>query len=241
MEQSSQGEAPGDDVSSSDTAQAGAGPACSTCGAALEDQFFHVNAQQSVCPNCAAQIGALQESNRFAFGPWLLGAVVGLVAAIVCGIVWALIVKATDYELGLAAIGVGLIVSWTVMRAAGGRRGPSIQFLTITLSIIGIFVGKGLTPSWALWDKVKPQLDLAPGDPEWIARIFVFLVAPVLMFSFFDILWYGFAIWEAWKLPRAIRVQLDGPYSMQASEDAESLQFDRAQPAAGSMPPNPPT
>jgi hypothetical protein len=205
-------------------------PTCAGCGVALTDQFYRVNQQQNVCPNCAAQVGALEQSNRFAFGPWTMGAIAGFVVAVICGFLWALIVKLTDYELGLAAIGVGLGVSWAVMKASGGRRGPSIQFLTIAFSILGIIIGKGLTVTWAFWDQVKPTGPEVADTPEWFLRLLYFLLAPIVTFGFFDILWYGFAIYEAWKLPRAFRVQMDGPYSIEAADDAEGMQFDRVAP-----------
>ena len=48
----------------------------------------------------------------------------GVVAAVLGGIGWGLIVKWTDYEAGILALGVGLLAAFAVYAATGGRRGP---------------------------------------------------------------------------------------------------------------------
>ena len=46
----------------------------------------------------------------FSIIPSIIG---GLIAAIIGGLAWGLIVKHTQYELGLAAIGVGWLCAWS--------------------------------------------------------------------------------------------------------------------------------
>jgi hypothetical protein len=197
---------------------------------------------KAVCDRCAAAIGQMQQLNQFAAGPWFFGALFGFGAAVISGFVWALIVKATRYELGLVAIGIGFFVTRAVMRGAGGRRGPSIQVLSVLLSLLGIFVGKGLIGAWAMWDDIRKQLE--PGSNETLFRVFIFFVGPFIIFQGMDLLWYGLAIWEAWRIPRAIRIPIQGPYSTGEGPAAPAppaplggLQFDRVQPQSQPPPP----
>lgn len=50
---------------------------------------------------------------------YVLGAVAGFVAAIVGGVLWAVLVYITDMELGYAALGVGALVGLAAMLATG--------------------------------------------------------------------------------------------------------------------------
>jgi hypothetical protein len=48
----------------------------------------------------------------------------GLVAALVGGIVWGLIVKISDYEVGFVAWGIGFIAGTAVVLSSRGAKGP---------------------------------------------------------------------------------------------------------------------
>lgn len=211
-------------------------PACANCGKPLGETVYRIS-DRTVCQTCGQAIAKLQDLNRFAGGPWMTGAMLGLGAAIISGAIWAILVKATDRQFGLVAIGIGIFVSRAVMRGAGGRRGPSIQTLSILLSLLGVVIGKGLIASWARWDETRTALGIK--DHETIFRAVTFCFGALLYFSPLDLLWYGLAVWEAWRYPRAIRIPISGPYAPGQTHSAPvtatpsgGLQFDTVQPKA---------
>ena len=80
--------------------------------------------------------GAYSDSSR---GGLLLGPAAGLVAALVGGLLWAVTVEVTGYQIGFAAIGVGLLVGQTMALTAGaGRRLPLVA---AGLALVGCALG----------------------------------------------------------------------------------------------------
>jgi Zn-dependent protease len=187
---------------------------CSFCRRPLLGASYRVQGQ-AACPDCAARLGSLLELNQFQFGPWALGLVYGLAAAVLCGFVWAIVAKLLDAEIGIVAIGAAYIVTRAIIAGTNGRRGQSVQILAVVCSIISIYVGKGLTFAWALWDKFpKEQLGNAP---EWLMRILVFVTAPFLTFRVFDLVWYVLAIMQSWRQAQPIRLRIEGPFGVGAN------------------------
>jgi signal peptidase I len=99
----------------------------------------------------------------------------GVVAAVLGGIGWGLVVKWTDYEAGILALGIGLLVAFAVY-AAAGRRGPELQAVAVGTALLGILIGKML-------------------------RLFRDALHDV--FGLYDLLWIGLAATAAWLGLRA--------------------------------------
>ena len=78
----------------------------------------------------------------------------GLVAAVVGGVVWGLIVKWTDYEVGFAAWGIGFLVGLAVVTAAR-TRGLVLQVVAVLCALLGILIGKYLSFVWVLQKRRK--------------------------------------------------------------------------------------
>src|SRR3989337_1216057 len=66
----------------------------------------------------------------------------GLVAAIVGGVVWGLIVKISDYEVGFVAWGIGFIAGTAVVLATRGAKGPRLQVIAVVASPLRILLGQ---------------------------------------------------------------------------------------------------
>src|SRR3954467_10517422 len=117
---------------------------CSFCGRPIRQTFYRIQ-DRPACAECTQQVQQVAELNRFSFGPWAVGAMFGLAAAVLCGFAWAVVAKITHAEIGIVAIGVAYVVTRAIITGAKGRRGTSIQILALLLSLIGIYVGKGMT------------------------------------------------------------------------------------------------
>ena len=71
-----------------------------------------------------------------------LALVGGLVGAIVGGIVWGYLLKTTKTELGIVAIGVGVLAGFGVALLARGKHGRAFQVIAALAALVGILWGK---------------------------------------------------------------------------------------------------
>jgi hypothetical protein len=116
----------------------------------------------------------------------------GLVAAIVGGVVWGLIVKWTDYEVGF----VGL----AVVTATRGARGPVFQVVAVVCALLGILLGKYLSFAWVLQEVAESQTQgLVEISVLSTDTVDLFREELDTVFDWIDILWVGLAVYTAWR------------------------------------------
>jgi hypothetical protein len=77
----------------------------------------------------------------------ILGAVVGLLAALVGAGIWAAVTALTAYQVGFMAVGVGLLVGFAV-RFAGKGHEPIFGVVGAVLAVLGCVVGNYLMGAW---------------------------------------------------------------------------------------------
>ena len=192
---------------------------CSFCGRPIGANYWRVNGRPA-CEPCMRRLAQLAELNEFKFGPWMLGLIYGLAAAILCGFGWAVIVKITHAEIGIIAIGIGIVVTKAIL--AGCRmvgRGTSIQAVSHWLVVLlgDCFIGEGLrscSQKWVFWEQI-------PSDPNlhsaircrMSGRTVCLHYAPIATFRVFDLIWYGFAAVQkrAWRMTAAIKMWIEPP------------------------------
>ena len=124
----------------------------------------------------------------------------GLVAALAGGIVWGLIVKISDYEVGFVAWGIGFVAGSAVVLATRGAKGPQLQVIAVVSALLGILLGKYLSFAFGIQeeaDAVGVSIGLLSGDMFRLFRENLDVV-----FSLFDLLWVGFAVFSAWRIPK---------------------------------------
>jgi hypothetical protein len=128
-------------------------------------------------------------------------ALAGLAAAAVAGVVWGLIVKSTDYEIGIAAWGVGLLAGWGVHLAAGRRIRPELAVVAVVAALLGILLGKYLSFVFVVRDEgSKLGIDV----PLFSSRTWnLFWDSKSDVFSFFDVIWIGLAVVTAPRVAMA--------------------------------------
>jgi hypothetical protein len=123
----------------------------------------------------------------------------GLVAAIVGGIVWGLIVKISDYEVGFVAWGIGFLAGTAVVLATRGAKGPRLQVIAVVAALLGILLGKYLTFAFVVqedFESIGESIGLVSGD-----MITLFRENLDVVFGWFDLLWFGLAVFTAWRIP----------------------------------------
>jgi hypothetical protein len=138
---------------------------------------------------------------RAPLGALAPAALAGLVAALVAGVVWGLIVKATNYEIGIAAWGVGLLAGWGVHLAAGRRIRPELAVVAVISALLGIFLGKYLSFVFVARDEGKK---IGIDVPLFSSNTWqLFWDSKSDVFSFFDVIWIGLAVVTAARVAMA--------------------------------------
>ena len=132
-----------------------------------------------------------------AAGSLPLAAAAGLVAAIVSGVAWGLIVKWSEYEIGIAAWGIGLLVGAAVVAATRGGKGPPLQAVAVAAALVGILLGKYLGYAFTIQEQAaEAGVELGLFSAE-IRTFFREDLGSV--FGLFDVLWVGLAVYTAWR------------------------------------------
>jgi len=147
------------------------------------------------------RLARVAEDRRYtgsALGPGIAG---GLIAAVVGGFLWGLIVILSGYEIGIAAWGVGFLAGFGVVRFAGGAKGTPLQVVAVVSSVLGIVIGKYISYAYFFKQAVSDRfdVDISYFDSE-IFRAFRENLGDV--FGGFDLIWAGFAVVTAWRLTR---------------------------------------
>ncbi len=110
--------------------------ACSNCGSLLESTYFTVNTRV-VCLRCRSRI--LADWNRGgSAGRFGKALVLGILATILCSLIWYAVLKATEAQWGILAVIVGLVVGSAVRKGSNGRGGWRYQTLAIFLTYTAI-------------------------------------------------------------------------------------------------------
>ena len=155
-----------------------------------------------------------QQEDRYAFpeggdppspltepsGSLLPAIAAGLGAAIVGGVVWGLIVKISDYEVGIVAWGIGFLVGTVVVLAARGAKGQSLQVIAVISALVGVLLGKYLSFAFSVQEEAEAlgfSIGLVSSE---MFRIFRENLDDV--FGLFDLLWIGLAVFTAWRVPQ---------------------------------------
>jgi hypothetical protein len=103
--------------------------ACAQCQKPIADEYFEVGGHM-ICRSCSAQ---------FTRGGRLLPALgYGVGAALVGTLVWYAVIALFNMELGIIAIGIGLLVGMAVRKGSGGIGGAKFQALAMALTYLSI-------------------------------------------------------------------------------------------------------
>jgi hypothetical protein len=130
------GEGPRPDLEKAEYASGGGAGRCQACQGALVDSYYQVNGHV-VCASCrgrAAEPGSeLSRRERI-----IMATVYGGGAALLGSLIWYAVARITGMELGIIAIGIGLMVGLGVKKGSRGRGGRGYQALAMVLTYFSI-------------------------------------------------------------------------------------------------------
>ncbi len=124
-----------------------------------------------------------------------LAAIAGSIAALIGGALWAVITVVTEYQIGFMAVGVGFLVGTAVGKFGGGNSTP-FRVTGAALSLFGCVLGNFLT--------IVGFASRGESAGFFATLLHVnFAAVPGVMVSAFspmDLLFYGIALYEGFKL-----------------------------------------
>lgn len=125
----------------------------------------------------------------------MLGAVAGVIAGAVGALLWAVVTVATMFEIGWLAVGIGFMVGAAV-RWAGRGTTQSFGVVGAAIALASVLAGKFLTIL---------GLFAVAGGMSYLQAVtqFDYSITLTVMagdFSPIDLLFYGIAIWEGYRI-----------------------------------------
>lgn len=221
----------------------GGGQPCENCSGPLGEQYWHWQTK-AVCEACRGRLTDILTASQSKKAFWR-AVLLGSATALGCGIVYALFVHFTGYQLALVTIGIAFLIAKVVRYSSAGVGGRKYQILAVALTYLASAMGyapavfSGLndgddaktaatTSGASAHRSSKPIGEGTSSDAPasggqlviGFALIFGFiLAAPVLAATEAPIglLIVAFGLWEAWKLSRGLPLSLDGPYRTAAA------------------------
>jgi hypothetical protein len=177
--------------------------------AGLEERGMQRADARHVVDTVYPQVMRAAEAEVFSSSAPAPAVVVAVVAAILGGIAWGLIVVTTDYEIGFAALGIGVLCGYAVVLATRGRRGRPLQVIAVASAALGIILGKYFTYYYLVKEAVRDAGgeeaadEVSVFDTELVRFFFEDLES---VFSVYDVLWIAFAVYAAWRIPRGMGI-----------------------------------
>jgi hypothetical protein len=175
-----------------------ASPARPQLAGANAPAFAHANAAHpgSMLP----PPGVMQPQQTYAapadtgavVGRAAMGIVAGLIASLVCAVVWGLVAHFTGYELGILAIGMGAVIGGA-MCATTPNRTAVLGVAAVVFVVMGLHLGKTFAVASAL------MTDPEYADMPFIGVIIGSPIGAFFAYGLFDILWLGLGGYTAWK------------------------------------------
>jgi signal peptidase I len=132
-------------------------------------------------------------------GSLAVGALAGVLAAIAGGIAWGLVVKWTDYEVGVVAWAIGLLAALAILGAAG-RKSQELQIVAVGCALLGILIGKYLSFAFSVQGAgadLGTHIGLLSSE-----MLSLFRDSLAEVFGKYDLLWAGLAVVSAWMTLR---------------------------------------
>jgi len=135
----------------------------------------------------------------------------GLGGALIGAAIWWALIRVTGYELGLVAIGVGILAGLGVVKLGG--RGPTMQLIGGACAVLGIVVGKILFYYVGFGEMLAQEMTKEMGLTIEQAREAVEMAkaAGALDLGMYlketmtvmSVVMIAFGLFEGWRIPRA--------------------------------------
>jgi len=188
-----------------------AGLSCGYCQKPLNTEYWQI-AKRPACAECRAvverELLAAKSAKRF-----LSALQYGGLAAVAGCLGWMLVSTLLHGQFGFVAIGLGYLIGKAVRKGAHGQGGTRYQILAVFLSYSAIVLAS------------IPNL-LHADSGERVSALWAVGIAYVLPFldvssNLIGLFIIAIALYEAWKLTRALPLSVLGPFAIDGNLPAE--------------------
>lgn len=167
---------------------------------AAGDRVFCRSCHEKLRMELETAVQAMSEDINY--GNAALGAVLGGIVGV---LVWWGFTAATKWSLGLIAVGVGWAVGWGTLKFAGGKRSRGLQILSATVAVASWVAANFLVNATFVNRALAEKGDaFRVGIPPESIDLFIRVVSA--NFGIMDVVFLAIMVWEAWKLPRPVRL-----------------------------------
>lgn len=125
------------------------------------------------------------------------GLAAGAVAALVGAGLWAVVTVMTGYQIGWMAVGIGFLVGLAI-RHFGKGIDTSFAVAGAVLALAGCLVGNALS----IYGFVSTEMEVPLSEVFSQVELDVLIQIMIDTFSPIDLLFYGIAVYEGWKLSK---------------------------------------
>ena len=147
----------------------------------------------------------------------------GAIAATLAGGARAAIMAITDFQFGLIASLIGVVVGKAVLKSSGNRHRRAYQITAAIFSTLGVLGGKFAFYVYYTQNHFRQLTTLRA--IQVVCKVFI--ANPGVFLEPFDLLWIALAILAAWRICKAPQVSVTGPFS---ALPQTGLQFNQVQP-----------
>ena len=182
---------------------------CAQCGTVIRDGIDHQKTDDAVfCRTCFDRLSTelheavAAQSTEINYGMALAGGVLG---GILGALVWWGFTVLTEISFGLIAVVIGYAVGKGVVWLSGNKRHLHLQVMAIVISLLSFVYATFMVNRSFIQQAYESE-----GTPIVIpllpsSEMFVEIVKAG--FSPIDLLFLGFVVWEAWKIPAPLNIQ----------------------------------
>jgi len=131
----------------------------------------------------------------------VLGAVLlGSGAAFISMLIWYVTVVLTRWQIGIMAVAVGFLIGKAVVIGAGYKKGRKFQFIGFALTLISMFISEYMIERYYMSEVITEIAGLNLPLPLLVAS-FIPMTFRSLIDDPLTLLFWGIALWEAFKIP----------------------------------------
>jgi len=183
---------------------------CAECEKPIPKGTATFTENAAFCQSCYEKLASVVEDPVDAQSRdinYTMAVVGGLLGGFLGALVWWGFTVTTNIAFGLVAVLIGIAVGKGVVILSGNKRAVSLQAISIVISILSYvmaiyWVNRSFIHKAYAEQGEQVALPFIP-DPNLLLEVVR------LDIGIFEVVFLGIIIWEAWKIPRPIRLQLD--------------------------------
>jgi hypothetical protein len=181
---------------------------CAQCTKTLEPGDRVASGDRVFCRSCYLGLRAeleqtvTQMSSDVPYPMATLGAVLGGAAGVAA---WWAFTVATKVAFGLIAVAIGFLVGLGTVKFAGGKRSAGLQAISVVVALVSFLVATYLVNMTFINRQLADSHDLLrlTFPPHSITMFFKVISAG---FGVMDCVFLAIVLYEAWKIPRPLRL-----------------------------------